>query len=184
MMNNRLGFTLVEVLITAVIFAIIAAALMASFVAGANIWSRAEKSDIAASDLALDLEIIARDLRQSVYMEQIGFEGDDNQVSFLSFIAQEPCRVTYEFNSGRKLLMRRQEDLESALSEDAQKKYSEKAIAELDDFQLSYFYFDNEEQGYLWKDEWEKAEKVFPAIRIKAKLKNEELSKTIFMLTQ
>lgn len=183
-MKNRRAFTLVEVLISAVIFSIIAAALMGSFTAGAKIWSRAQNQDIAASDLALNLEIVARDLRQSVYLEQIGFEGDGSQVSFLSFIAQTPYKVTYKFDSSRKLLMRRQEDLESAFSEDVQEKYSEKAIAELDDFQLSYFYFDTEEQQYLWKDEWEKTEKVFPAIRIKARLKNEELSKTIFMLAQ
>ena len=182
--RNKSGFTLIEVLIAATIFAIIAAALMSSFTVGVKIWSRAEKSDIAASDLALDLEIVARDLRQSVYIEQIGFEGDGNQVSFLSFIAQVPYKVTYKFDSSRKLLMRKQEELESAFSEDAQKKYSEKSIAELDDFQLSYFYFDKEEQEYLWKDKWEKPEKVFSAIKITAKLKNEELSKTIFMFTQ
>jgi hypothetical protein len=157
---------------------------MASFTSGMKIWSRAEKGDIAASELALDVEIIARDLRQSVYMEQLGVEGDEKQVSFLSFIGGMPYKVTYKFDSGRKALMRRQEDLESAFSEDMAAKYNEKAVAELDDFQLSYLYFDTEEQQYLWKDKWEKPEKAPPAIKIKARLKNEEFAKTVFMLVQ
>jgi prepilin-type N-terminal cleavage/methylation domain-containing protein len=181
--KNKSGFTLVEMAIVAILFAIIGVGLVGTLSSGLKIWSRAKDTGTLSPQLAFSLELVARDLRQSVYMPQIGFTGGAKQLSFLAFSRDSVFKITYKFDDMQNVLLRRQEGLKTAIDEDLQGEYTEEKFADLDDAQFRYLYFDKDKEDYAWKDTWAKEDGLPPAVRIKIKLGNEECEKTVFIPT-
>jgi len=181
--NNKSGFTLVEMAIVAILFAIIGVGLVGTLSAGLKIWSRAKDAGTLAPQEAFTLELIARDLRQSVYVPQVGFTGEGKQLSFLAFSRDSVFKVTYKFDDMQNVLLRRQEGLKTAIDEDLQGEYTEEKFADLDDAQFRYLYFDKDKKDYAWKDTWAKKGGLPPAVKIKVKLGNEECEKIVFIPT-
>lgn len=177
----KAGFTLIEAIIVMTLFAIIGTGLAASLSSGLKIWSRAKNAGIASSEVMLITDLIARDLRQSTYLPQPGFEGKPDRVSFLSFSGDSVCRFIYIFDPAEKKLSRRQEGFESVLEEDIEGKYTEKKVADLDGLEFSYLYYDKDKDEYSWKDEWPKDDGKATAVKIKAKIGNQEYEKTVFI---
>ena len=181
--KNKGGFTLLETVIVATLFAIIGVGLVSTLSAGLKIWSRAKDTGTLSSQAAFTLELVARDLRQSVNMPKIGFTGEGKQLSFLAFSRGSVFKITYKFDDMQKTLVRRREELKTAIDEDLQGEYTEEKFADLDDAQFSYLYFDKVKKDYAWKDVWVKKDGEPPAVRIKMKLGNEECEKTVFIPT-
>ena len=181
--NNKSGFTLVEMAIVAILFAIIGVGLVGTLSAGLKIWSRAKDTGTLSPQLAFTLELVARDLRQSVYVPQIGFTGEGKQLSFLAFSRDSVFKITYKFDDMQKVLVRRQEELKTAIEEDLQGEYTEKKFADLDNAQFRYLYFDKDKEDYAWKDTWAKEDGVPPAVRIKMKSGDEGCEKIVFIPT-
>ena len=98
MPRGKKGFTLVETIVTATIFAILAAGVSVSFLSGVKLWQRAKDIDFSKYDAILTFEKITRELRQSSDISSIGFEGDANQVSFPTLIGDTIFKVTYRFD--------------------------------------------------------------------------------------
>jgi hypothetical protein len=182
--KNKSGFTLVETVIVAILFAIIGVGLVGTLGAGLKIWSRAKDPQGVSPQLAFSLELVARDLRQSMYIPQIGFTGEAKQMTFLAFSRASVFKITYKFDDMQKALVRRQEALKTAIDEDLQGEYTEEKFADLDDAQFSYLYFDKDKEDYAWKGTWAKEDGQLPAaVRVKMKLGNEEYEKTVFIPT-
>lgn len=179
--RNKSGFTLVETLVVVTIFCIIGAGIASTFMSGMKIWSRAKNAGSYRYDVILCLEVIARELRQSIDTPHIDFEGDAAKFSFPSLVGNSVLKITYKFDSAQKALVRQQMDLEEAISEDLQPEYLEKNVASLENFSVSYLYFDKVESAYVWIDAWEKEKGVFQAIKLRCEVKGEEFTKTIFI---
>ena len=181
--RNKSGFTLLETVIVATLFAIIGVGLVSTLDAGLRIWSRAKDTGTLSFQVAFTMELVAKDLRQSVNMPKIGFTGEAKQLSFLAFSRGSVFKITYKFDDMQKALVRRREELKTAINEDLQGEYTEEKFADLDDAQFSYLYFNKEKKDYAWKDAWVKEDGMPPAVRIKMKLGNEECEKTVFIPT-
>ena len=181
--KNKSGFTLLETVIVATLFAIIGVGLVGTLSAGLRIWSRAKNTGTLYSQEAFALELVARDLRQSVVFPKIGFTGEAKQLSFLAFSRGSVFKITYKFDDMQKALVRRREELKTAIDEDLQGEYTEEKFADLDNAQFGYLYFDKDKKDYAWKDVWAKEDGVPPAVRIKMKLGNEECEKIVFIPT-
>lgn len=179
--NKSGGFTFVEILLIITIFSIVGAGIAGTFYSGVKLWLRAKNADVYSNELLLNLEGISRDLRQSVYISKVGYEGKAAELSFLTFVGDTAMKVTYKFDVMQKAFVCRRMQLEDALSEELQGNYTERRVASLDAFSLSYFYFDKEKEGYAWKDSWERSEGIPAAVRINAKLKDEEYVKTVLI---
>jgi len=175
------GFTLIEVMVVVIIFSIVGAGIGQTFVSGMKIWSRAQKAGESSMDVFVAIETIGRDLRQSISLRSVKFEGKQDEISFLTFWNDSVVKVTYKFNPAQKELVRRQMDLKNALSGDLQDRYTERKIAVLDDFSFSYFNFDKEKEEYVWLDEWPKEQGLFEAVKVKARFGDEQVIKTIFI---
>jgi len=182
-LRAQAGFTLIEILVVITIFTIVGAGIAETFSSGMKIWARAQKAGESSIDVFVAIETIGRDLRQSVNIRSVGFEGREDEISFLTFRDDSAVKVIYKFNPAQKELVRRQIDLKDAFSDDLQGKYkyAEKKVATLDDFSFSYFNFDKEKEEYVWSDEWAKEQGIFEAVKLKARFGDEKDVKTVFI---
>jgi len=179
------GFTLVEVLVVAVVFSIIGIGITTSFVSGVKIWRRSEDMARTYNSLILTLEKVSRDLRQSVVMPNIGFEaaaGDSAQeFSFPALIGTSIAKITYRFDLQEKTLLRNEVRYEDIISGKQKDNYTEKTMLKLDELQISYLYFDKVNNKAEWQDSWKKEDGVFRLIKLKGKYNGEEFTKIILI---
>lgn len=191
---RRQGFTLIETIVVATIFSFLALGIAGSFISGMKLWARAQNIDFSKYNNILTLEIISKELRQGIKYPSIGFEVKVDEFSFPSLIGDSIVKITYKFDPEKKILLRRQVDLESIikdLEKEIDKEQEKVVLSSLEELSLSYFYpYLDKEKGcvvYIWKevkedeDEWTEAQGIFAAIRLKGKIKGEEFSKTIFI---
>jgi hypothetical protein len=169
----------------------VALGIATSFISGMKLWARARNTDLVQYYNLLSLEKVARELRQGIKYPSIGFEVEVNELSFPCLINDSIVKVTYRFDSMGKMLLRKQISLTDIL-EDNEPDIEEKAVlSSLDDLSFSYFvkqYSDEQKKDiYTWKevetkgDEWLKEEGIFPALKVKVKIKDGEFQKTIFI---
>ncbi|MFA5116005.1 MAG: type II secretion system protein [Candidatus Omnitrophota bacterium] len=178
--RNR-GFTLVETLVVAVVFSFVLAGIGFSFMSGMRIWSRSRNISFPKNNLLLVLEEICSELRQSADITQVGFEGDFYKFSFPVLKGDSAVRMTYEFNRDEKVLLKKSVSLADILDKKEEEGLAEKKMASLDDFSVSYLLYDAQEKTYSWENSWDEDSGVFAAIRLKAKLNDEEFTKTVFL---
>ena len=111
----------------------------------------------------------------------IGFEGKIDEFAFPDLTGNSIVKIIYKFEPVDKILLRRQVGIQDIIDDKADENYSERKIISLDEFTLSYLYFDSENDKYVWADTWTKDKGIFSAVKLKAKIGNEELIKTIFI---
>jgi len=175
------SFTLIEMMVVVTIMAIIGVAIGTSFVSGVNLWMRAKNIDLARSDVILSLERIARQLRQCIDTQEINFSGKENEIYFPTIIDKQIAKVSYQYDPVNKILSSQQVVLNDIAAGKEEENTQERQIVSVDDFMFEYFYFDEEEEKYLWKQDWEKTEGIFKAVRMRVRFRDEEISKTVFI---
>ena len=192
MNKSKKGFTLVEILVVATIFSFIGLAIATSFLSGIKIWDRARNTDFLKYNNLLTLEMITKELRETIDYPLIGFEVKAGELSFPTLISDSVVKVTYSFDSEKKTLLRKQLDLKDIISNKEQENIKEKIVFNpLEEFSLSYFYhyFDTDlnREVYAWKevktelDAWTKEKGIPLAIKLQGKVKNDSFSKTVFI---
>ncbi len=175
------GFTLVETFVVAVLFSIVIVGIGLSFMSGMRIWDRCRNISFPRADLLLTMEQIAAELRQSVDVTQIGYEGDLYGLSFPALKGSSVVRISYEFDRESKRLLKKYASLQDISDKKEEEGTVQKTLISLDDFSAAYLLFDQEAKSYSWEEKWLVENGVFAAVRLKAKLKNEEFSKTVFL---
>lgn len=178
---NSGAFTLVEVLLVAVIFAFIAAGVAASFVSGMKLWGRAKELVSYRGEALIGVELMAHELRQSADVAQIGFLGNSSRFYFPQLNGDNISKVSYAFNPQDKLLTRKSVQLSAILSGKEDEQSVEKNIFSADEVTFQYLYFDLTNNTYTWKGSWEKAGEKFRAVRFYVKAHGKELNKTVFV---
>jgi len=175
------GFTMVETLVVATLFSIVGLGIATSFISGMKLWNEAKNMGFSKYMFLLDMETVSRDLRQSIDLPTIGFEGSSQKVSFPALSGDSIVRVTYELVPDENALLRTEVNLEDIIAGKEQEKFAEDKIASWGDLSLTYFWFDEEEQAYVWVDNWEKEQGIFSAIKIETSFENEQITKSIFI---
>lgn len=181
-LKNR-GFTLVEMLMAATIFSIIAAGMALSFMSGMRLWARAQRQEGALAEALLTLERMAREVRQSVDVPAIGFGGTASEVSFPCLVGDSVVQLTYAFDRSNKTLRRRQVGLKEIIEERLQPEVLESLLLIANDVALDYASVDKEHKRPTgaWQEEWDQDDGVPPAIRLRIQLKDDTVTKTIFI---
>lgn len=85
MRNHRRGFTLTEILLVSAMFAVISLAVFNAFSNGFKLWARGQHVMIEG-DMAIFLDRIAEDVRQTVLITGIPFKGNSTEISFPAII--------------------------------------------------------------------------------------------------
>ena len=152
MKNHRHGFTLTEVLLVSVMFALISLAVFNAFSNGFKLWSRGQHV-MVEGNMAIFLEEIGEDLRGVVKISGIPFKGDSTQISFPAIIigptddngtrAKEEFgsqigAVRYTFEPDEKKIFRSQATYGQALKNE----WSEpvEVAADIEDVSMRYYF--------------------------------------------
>lgn len=174
------GFTLIEMIVVTTIFSLVGLGIISCFISGMKIWDRARHINRVRGNVLLTMEMMARELRQSVNTERVTFEGKERSVSFPTRTGHTISRVTYLFKSLHKGIFRQQLSLRDVV-EEHEKAYQERKTLSADNFFLEYLYFDKDDEVYLWTDEWDEEDGIFSAVRLTIEADGEEFSKTVFI---
>ena len=177
------AFTLIETMVVATIFSFVAAGIALSFISGIKLWDRAENTDFAKYQFLVDFESVARDLRQGIDEPVIGFEGNAAEITFPELSGNSIFKVTYSFDSERSVLVKKQVEIKHLLAGKEAEEYVEKKFPGWGGFSLSYFYYDEESEDFIWVNEWLKEKGIFTAVKIEAVFKSEKYTKIIFVHT-
>mgnify|MGYP001557991504 CR=1 FL=1 len=183
---KKKGFSLIEVLITALIFSTAAIAIYSAFSLGMKVWRRANDLSLYERKVILKMEKFRQDLRQSFVFKDkdIAFWGDKNKLSFPLLVDAEVSRVTYSLDRGKKEFLRAVESLKDILEAGAEKEKPEPEfkvwVSAAEDLSFSYFYFDLKKNKYLWKEGWQ--EPGLPAaVKVNLVSNNKTYSAVIFI---
>lgn len=180
-MNKKKGFTLIEIIIVTSIFAVVGLGVFSTFVSGMKMWNKARTMNMTQGDVFIAMERMAEDLRQSADIPEIGFEGEDNWVSFPVRIGGDVSKVVYLFDPSGKGVFRRQIPLTDISEEDSHGSYEQRRALSADKFVLEYFAFDQNRSAYFWDYVWEKSEEPFSAIRLLIEKNEKVFTKTVFI---
>jgi prepilin-type N-terminal cleavage/methylation domain-containing protein len=173
-MKNKLGFTLIEVLIVTVILSIISLAIFSTFSNGLKIYNRVN-NEVTAEDLVIFCDRFGSDLRNSLNFTGIGFTGQEDQLAYASLFnsprlqKRTVSRIKYSFDPAKNKIDRYIGDYPSVYSQEA-----ETVRNSLDKVQtciFSYYYFNNQSNEFTWLSEWNK-DRLPLAVRMELELKD------------
>ena len=157
--KHKAGMTLMEVLIVVSIVAVVSLSLFNAFSNGLKVW-RLSQQLVLEEDVAIFLDRLSQDLRNSFLYSKIYFEGDHYDFAFptrvvtrIDFnktpdnpddIEDQMGRVEYIFEPSRKLLVRRQANYSQALM----KTFSDPRIMleGVDRVEFKYIYLTEEKE--------------------------------------
>lgn len=157
------AFTLIELIISSLIFSVVAVAVYFVFSGGINVWESAKDTRDYDRSLRLAGEVIARELRNSFKISNISFEGDKDIISFAGiwkdFSSEEAPedvlgRITYFLNQENIFCRKRQTYQEVFQGTEAGK--IKELISDVSELSFSYFGFDDESETYQWRNSWPK----------------------------
>jgi len=159
-------------------------AIYSTFVRGVMVWDRGGKTNIVEREVRFTLQSLAKELRSSFKFSGIEFKGTKNGISFPAYvntagIAQAPKwevgRVSYFFDSKKGVFSRRQESYIDLFRDEPQQ--AKEKIPQVEDLEISYYFFDAIGKTYKWKDSWRDKENFPLGIRVALTIKNDEEEK-------
>jgi len=166
------GFTLLELLITASLIALMGLAIYATFARGVAVWERGSETDVIEQETRFGLEKMAKELRNSFKFSRIEFSGTKDAISFPTYvnpvryslsngvntadIAQTPKweigRINYFYDSSKKSFFCREASYIDLFQDDLPK--AREIVSQVNDLEISYYFFDAIGKTYKWKDSW------------------------------
>lgn len=176
------GFTLIEMMIVITIISILAVSIGTSFVSGMKIWNRAKNVDFVQGQAMLSMEIITRDMRQIVEVEDVPMEGSLREFTFTCLENAIPVQIIYYFKSGE--IMRKRSSLEGILKEDSDGNYLQRSIMSVDNLNFEYLCYDISDEDFFKTSSFEsledeKQEDICYGVIISIKDKIAPIEKTI-----
>lgn len=154
--QNERGLTLVEVLVAAVIVAIMAGAFYTTLSQGIRLWRRAvEEKPELKMDLFFDR--IQSDLRNAFSYAPAGFAGTEDALQFFALARGFPVRVRYYYDQDRGIIYRDEIRYEKILypKSDAGQAPPRPVMEHIKNLSLEYYMRDKEYKFY-WKQKWSK----------------------------
>lgn len=177
--KNKKGFTLLELLITTSLIAMMGLAIYAAFAKGVAVWELCNETDKQEKEIRFALDKMAAELRNSFNFSRIVFGGTKGQIEFSTYIVMHPAtegprtelgRVTYFFDPAQNTLLRIQERYVDIFQEE--RPEPKEFIAQLTGFEFGYYYFDAAKNVYDWMDSWEDRNDLPLGVRITLKAKD------------
>lgn len=184
--NNKLGFTLVELLIAVSIFSVVSLAIYSTFSSGVSVLRRLRNIDFAQQRILLKAERFSRELRELPNCRKWLFVGEKTKISFPGNSDDIPCRITYYFDSSSLCLMRVVDKLSEIITPEGQidikfKSKPQVFLAKAKDIKFMYLKKpDLNKNEYSWADEWNQG--YLPAaVRLTINIEGQEYVSTVFL---
>lgn len=177
---SRTGFTFVELILAASIFAIVAVAIYSTFGTGISAWKKTQKAQNVYQDIRLALDKMAQDLESAVlYKDEpdfSNFAGMNNQVSFYTLvdvfrempIHPELRKITYSLDGNT---LRRLEQTFAESVQEEQTQESEEIAGQIS--KLNFFYYYEVADDEPWMEAWDSAQSIPRGVKIDLELNGE-----------
>jgi prepilin-type N-terminal cleavage/methylation domain-containing protein len=112
--TSRRGFTLLELLVAVALTAVMITVVAGAFAAGLRVWQRASQMDGPYQDAVLALELIQKDVRNTVPFRLVPFRGGASLIEMPALVAvplpggaqEQPGSIRYEFSAATRRLER------------------------------------------------------------------------------
>ena len=188
-LRNYQGFTLIEILVSLSIFSIIALAVYASFAGGIGAWKKAQEFSSVYQTSRLLLQDMARELKNTVPITGIQFEGGPGKISFVT-ATQNPfskldapitshglSRVSYELRRGRSysqlgLYRRKNPDLKTPGE-------AQRIVDSIEKMEFHYTYKTEAGEMQPWSGVWEMTDQIPYGVKIDLTMSGSHFTKMI-----
>lgn len=187
---RRRGFTLIELIITTLILAVIVVSIYSAFSIGIKAWKRGNESqDIQKVRIAL-LKI-QKELKDSFFFSGAPFTGTSSEIVFPLSISEGNTQkiyiITYciseDKNTNLKTLVRKETAFTERLED--RKEWIERPVFSARSIEFKYAYrLKDGSAGFEWQGFWDESQNGLPsAVRISFRLKDSDeiYNKTIFI---
>jgi prepilin-type N-terminal cleavage/methylation domain-containing protein len=163
------GFTLIEMMLVAVLLGIVGLAIVATFAGGMKLFHRAESYTAAKADVLLAMEKMERDLRNTFALKGIDFIGEAHRMTFSAILDTASAEdraggslgsVAYFRDDGfsKGALSREEKPYAQAVQKEDLEHGDITALAPIEEINFQYFYFDPEAGTYSWVNSWDRSE--------------------------
>ena len=174
--ENRCGFTLLELLIAILIFAVIVSAVYSTLYSGIKVWNEGDAQTRFPESSQMALNRMTKDIRNVTRFSEIKFEGEKHSISMPVIkdvyqdknLINQVYKVSYYLNSGN--IMRDVQTYPESLRGQTKKRELVSGIQEL------VFSYCNVEKE--WKDSWEEANLPY-AVKLSIKSKENNILEAI-----
>lgn len=161
-MRRLTGFTLVELLVTLSLVALVAGAVVAVMSGGLQIWERLQDQDALGQQLQIVLDSMRRELHNAQPFRPIPFEGSYDTFSFPALLEMDTAdglhlrevgRVGFFLDEGRHRLCKSQQPYRGLRSQ-LLKESCRPLIEGIDRLRFSYYVLDSSTGQYDWTGSW------------------------------
>lgn len=157
------GFTLVEVVVVAVIFGILGTTLVVSFSTGMNVWKRAAGLTYSHRQVIIGLERLALELRRVPDYPPVGFFGKDTECYFANIVSDGVRNISYRYSGSDDALFRSSRHV----STEEENVPERKVIAGIANFTMEYFGFNPATGNSGFFSQWNSTTQGLPtAVRV------------------
>jgi prepilin-type N-terminal cleavage/methylation domain-containing protein len=185
--HKRNGFTLIEMLLVAMLFPVVSLAIYSNFSAGARVWIKLSKQ-APEEDIALFFRKASIDFENAFKYASISFEGDDERVAFASAIKTDIVlggdlgigEVAYYYNEDKKAIFKEEKNV-SQLHTDKPGTV-QWMLGDVTELNVSYFLRDELDGKFRWTQVWKPDEKTIPvAVRMEFTHSGQAFTKTFLI---
>jgi len=163
------GFTLVELMLVAVLLGIVGLAIVATFAGGLKIFDRMESYTAAKTDVLLSMEKMEKDLRSTFPVKGVGFIGEAKKMTFPAILRTVSAKGQAEESLGSvsyyldnagdvRALSREERTYIQAVQKGSSEHGDIAVLAPIEDLNFQYFSYDPEAETYSWVNLWDKSE--------------------------
>jgi len=153
---KKRNFTLVEVAISASLFAIVGLVIVGTLSNGIKVWQKIYAQD-KQQDINIFFEEITEDLRNCFFYESIPFSGNPSEVYFPTFVTTQALnqglkngvgRVGYYFNDKDKMIYKVVQNLSNLYKDKISSE--DIVLSGVESFEITYYVYDEEAKKYFW----------------------------------
>ena len=169
------GLTLVEIIITTSLIAVIGLAVSSAVINGIEIWQRLSKATIE-EDVHIFFEKFSADLRNSFEYKDILFAGEKEKVSFATLVAFSDATPSLKRVPGQVIYSFLPEEGDVSVEKrNVHHLYKEKQGTIVNILQgvqrltFEYYFYDPLRKEYFWQSEW-KEDNLPLAVRIRLEI--------------
>ncbi len=178
---KKRSFTFVEIMLVAVIFSVLIVSVYGTLSAGLKLWKRTQKVDFLERKILNVIEKFSSQLRQCLSISEIEFQGKTQEIIFSTLTSKGIIIVCYSFDFETKTLIYKQKTYREFLEDKSW--HIKKRVSGIEDFSLSYFFYDQQKGKYLWVQEWQDKEKIPLGVKISLRYDSKFKTFKIFIPT-
>jgi prepilin-type N-terminal cleavage/methylation domain-containing protein len=166
--RHEKGFTLLELLIAAVLTSLVGIVIYTTFYQGLNIWKRAVRTN-PQIDFEFFFSKFEKDLHNIFFYASPAFIGKSSSIEFYSLLPSlevskvanggqliaSPTNVKYSFDLEKQAIRKVERDIYQLLHAEKKRVSKEReAVSDIRNLAFQYYGYDERTRNHRWWDDW------------------------------